>query len=171
MPSSPDQRFFPISKTCSPQVSSSPSPSSIHSTPTSKSSSPIVPASPNPSEIGNAPDDMDVVKCQPSPTFVVYCDSELSYAAKNGTMSDVLFSRLVRSQMSNMRSELHRLPVPREPNNSELADMARALCRKYPCLRKIQVRGENGEKMFSEVPEEEMQHLADHQRNNLHVSW
>lgn len=104
---------------------------------------------------------------QPSPAFVIYCDSELSYAAKHGSISDALFSRLVRSQLSNMRSELHRLPVPREPTNVELESEAKPLCVKYPCLRKVPAQGE---KTFSDVTDEEINNLSEHQRNNLHVS-
>ena len=66
---------------------------------------------------------------QPSPAFVIYCDSELSYAAKHSSISDALFGRLVRSQLSNMRSEFHRFPVPREPTNVELESVAKALCK------------------------------------------
>ena len=100
----------------------------------------------------------------------MYCDSELSYAAKNDSMSDALFSRLMRSQLSNMRSELHRMPNPREPSNVELQDMAKALCRKYPCLKKVEVRGENGKKTFSSVSDDEIHNLTGYEKNNLHVS-
>lgn len=87
-----------------------------------------------------------------SPAFVIYCDNELNYAAKHGSMSDALFGLLVRSQLSNMRSELHRLPVPWEPANAELESVAKASCRKYPFLRKVQVKEE---KTFSDVTDEE----------------
>ena len=75
------------------------------------------------------------LKLEDSPTFTLYCDSELAFAASRESMSKELVNRLVRYTISNMRTACHNLKRPREPTMAEKEEMAKALCRKYPCLK------------------------------------
>ena len=108
--------------------SSSPTHSSYPSSPgSSRSSSPQI--------VKDEPD-CYVVTPQKA-AFVIYTDSELNHFSKQGSLSDELVNRLVRNTITNMRSATQSLSTPREPTNDEIEDMAKALCKRFPCTRRV----------------------------------
>ena len=108
-----------------------------------------------------------VFQPEPSPAFIVYTDSEILHSAKSNEMSKELFNRLVRSTVSNMRSQCHSLPVAREPTTLEMEKMSKILCKKYPCLeRVIKADGET----YQQLKPDERAQLTESQINQLHVS-
>jgi hypothetical protein len=106
-----------------------------------------------------------IVKPRASPSFVIYCDSEIAHAAENNSMSDTLFNKLMRNTISHMRAACN-LEIPREPTTLETLKMAKALCEKYPCLGRVR----NDDGVFVEIKPEERASLTEAQKTEFHVS-
>ena len=62
-----------------------------------------------------------------------------------------------------MKSACQKLPIKREPSSQEIEEMAKALCRKYPCLERFN----NDE---NPPTEEKKSALSELGKSQLHVS-
>ena len=62
-----------------------------------------------------------------------------------------------------MKSARQKRPIKREPSSQEIEKMAKALCRKYPCLKRLN----NDE---NPPTEEEKSTLSELGKSQLHVS-
>lgn len=102
-----------------------------------------------------------------NPVFVIYTDSELCHASKQDMLSKELLNRLVRNTISNMRTATQSLPASREPTNGEIEDMAKALCKRFPCTQQVY---DDDRKEFRSIDDVERCNLTEAQKNQLHVS-